>query len=339
MATADDLEKSSPPVGGNNIAMGTRLSHWPGQVPSRHALELRRLAEQKPRTMTAELLTAHTGPVLTPDRIVHNLGMNAQQELQWARFLESATNGAPNEIVLRHSLFQKMQEERLDPALRNAIFQRAMQYARDNMRKSIEVYTPDELKKALTPVPGKGGKDLKQVTATCTESGAKQVATLLEKVKAKGNPGHSFTITLDPDSDEEESVGWDGDGSDGISDITVKAERFVIYPDKLEKGQPLGGKYYRRIPVAKGEFKYIYRPESYHARPDAHVNGPEVRSARLRKMVVSRIQKTGLDGAAREALADLGESDELEQALTSACESGDVMMKDGRYYVGRKEAT
>jgi len=285
MAKHDDvIEKGyGPPEPAQqsfSVASWAKRARWPGQVPGNALLELRRLSETPPQHMTVELLTAHTGPVLSPSRIVQNLGMSPQQEMQWARFLETAAETAPNEVILRQSLFQKMQNDRLEPELRNAIFQRAMNYARNTMRKSVQVFTPDELRKAEPAV--------------------------------------------EPESPQ-----------------------FVIYPDKLEKGrgeptrksEPRGGNYYRRIPTKKGGFRYIYNPDSYHGREDAHLHGPEVKAERLRKTVVSRIQKAGLSGTELRHFEDLGDPAEVEQSLTAAIESGDVIYKDGRYFVGRKEQT
>ena len=209
------------------ISIWDRKSHVPGQIPSRKLLELEvlRSAEEEPQPMRAELLTAYTDPVLRPAKIVSNLGLPIQQELQWARFLEDATVSARNEVSLRHSLFQKFQDDRTPPDLRNAIFQRAMSYARTSLRKSVEVVTPDELR-----------------------------------------------------------------------------ERFVVYEDKLRK--------------------------SHEERP------PELE---ISEQMLKAIQKAGLSGIAFDDLEDLGDYDSVRESLTAACDSGDVIYKHGRYYVGRKE--
>ena len=135
-----------------SIATWARQARIPGQVPSHRQQEREIMAsvEKHPQHLTPELLMAYTGPVFTPRKIVENLGLSQAQEQHWAKFLEGVTHDGPNEIVLRQGLFQKFQEEKLDSSLRNAIFQRAMNYTR-TLRKSleveVEVFTPDELLK------------------------------------------------------------------------------------------------------------------------------------------------------------------------------------------------
>lgn len=44
---------------------------------------------------------------------------------------------------------------------------------------------------------------------------------VISAIGSLGNPGHSFTIRLDPDSEQMEDFSWDGDGNDRIGTITV----------------------------------------------------------------------------------------------------------------------
>lgn len=70
------------------------------------------------------------------------------------------------------------------------------------------------------------------------------------------NPGHSFSVVVDPDSSEKESFGLDGDGSFNMKEITVygvdeKEVEFKI-PDKWVeylKNQPESGMGYQRIKI------------------------------------------------------------------------------------------
>lgn len=48
---------------------------------------------------------------------------------------------------------------------------------------------------------------------------------IIEGIKTLGNPGHSFSIILDPDGDKPIKCGWDGDGSCFIKDIILKTEK------------------------------------------------------------------------------------------------------------------
>jgi hypothetical protein len=143
-----------------SIAMWSRRAHLPGQVPGNRVLqdqrEVERLVDQQPRADVANAMLEYTDPVLTPGKIVDNLGMPFQQQLQWARFLRDAATNAPNEVTFRQSLFERFRNESLDPGLRSAIFQRSVNYARQVRKSMLIVYTPDELKKArqVTPVGG-----------------------------------------------------------------------------------------------------------------------------------------------------------------------------------------
>lgn len=51
----------------------------------------------------------------------------------------------------------------------------------------------------------------------------KQLIGILEHIKANSDPGHSFTVVVDPDGDSEQkkSFGIDGDGSFNIKSIEV----------------------------------------------------------------------------------------------------------------------
>lgn len=161
MSKCDAFQKSfyRPTQESFQIAQQYKQARLPGQVPGNRALaearEAVRLAEQEPRADVMRVLLEQSAPVLTPARIVDNLGMPFQQQLQWARFLNEAATNAPNEVAFRQTLFQRFQNEKLDPALRSAIFQRSMNYARQVRKSIVAVYTADELLKAqVTPVGG-----------------------------------------------------------------------------------------------------------------------------------------------------------------------------------------
>jgi len=53
-------------------------------------------------------------------------------------------------VSMRRDIHSRMLDERMEPALRRALFQRSMVYYRDKIQKSmVEVYTPDQLRKAV----------------------------------------------------------------------------------------------------------------------------------------------------------------------------------------------
>lgn len=47
------------------------------------------------------------------------------------------------------------------------------------------------------------------------------LAEMINYIAKNGNGGHSFDIVVDPDSSNEESFGWDGDGSDFIKKVLL----------------------------------------------------------------------------------------------------------------------
>jgi len=58
----------------------------------------------------------------------------------------------------------------------------------------------------------------KKITITANDSEG-NLEKMLNLIKELGNSGHSFSIVIDPDSDNEETFSWDGDGSDKIDSI------------------------------------------------------------------------------------------------------------------------
>lgn len=138
-----------------------RTQRTPGQVPSREAMQILRDAEKAPPSpkLTAERLLSQDQPVLTPAGVLKGLGLDDAQEQGWRKFL-GTFKGEATEIGARQSLMQKIQGDKLEPTLRNVLFQRAMSYYRSRMQKSgtvtvdgqqCMVFTPTELAKARAP--------------------------------------------------------------------------------------------------------------------------------------------------------------------------------------------
>lgn len=61
---------------------------------------------------------------------------------------------------------------------------------------------------------------LKTITVVCRDNDD-TLERLLNHIKQIGNVGHSFSIIIDPEGDNTEKFGWDGDGSDYIKEIKV----------------------------------------------------------------------------------------------------------------------
>jgi hypothetical protein len=132
-----------------------RLTRYQGQVPSREAIEAQRLVQKKPPRFQASMLLDHTEPVLRIDGITKGLGLDPAREQSWNKFLDENLNGGINDLVMRKALYSRMIEERMEPELRRALFQRAMNYKRDAMRKSMfEIWTPEQI---LEKAEARGG--------------------------------------------------------------------------------------------------------------------------------------------------------------------------------------
>lgn len=52
-----------------------------------------------------------------------------------------------------------------------------------------------------------------------------ELKKLLEYIAKNGNGGHSFSIVVDPDSDDEKKFYWDGDGGDYLQSVKIKQTR------------------------------------------------------------------------------------------------------------------
>jgi hypothetical protein len=64
------------------------------------------------------------------------------------------------------------------------------------------------------------------------------------------------------------------------------AKKSILTLDDLQKADPRGGQYYRRVPTEKGN-RYYYDEDRYHRRQDAHVSGSDVLRKRQEKAMPS----------------------------------------------------
>lgn len=123
-----------------------------GQIPklpiqTDEALAIR-LAETPPKPYNVAQLLTHDEPRFTPEAVAGGLGLDQAQENEWARFVRSTVGIATNEIQMRKALYEKFMEDRTEPALRQALFQRSMKYWESLRKGMVEIVTPDELCKA-----------------------------------------------------------------------------------------------------------------------------------------------------------------------------------------------
>ena len=171
------------------------LTKWPGQVPSRENIEALRLAKEEPKPWSMARLLSQNGTYLSPLSVVDGLGMNQGQQKEWIGHLKKAAT-AHNELTFRQDIVGKMLQDRMNPDLRKAIFQRAMKFYKDMRKSMVEVKTPDELCKSTSPAlstdelhksihrrvrRSSGGLPLSQLSDLVCRYGVKPVADELKK--------------------------------------------------------------------------------------------------------------------------------------------------------------
>lgn len=212
------------------------------------------LAEKPAPAFKASMLLDHTDPVMRIEGITKGLGLDPARENSWNKFLDDQLNGGVNELVMRKALFQRMMNERMEPAMRKAIFQRSLNYYQEKMTKSVfEVVTPDEI---------------------------------------------------------------------------------------LEKAEARGGTYHRRIAKKSGKgFNYIYDPEKYASRGDAHLSGTEARDMRIKKGVSTLLEER--TECTPEDMKDLVKkfgAKEVGSVLKKQCGDGGTMeFKNGKFKTKKLE--
>lgn len=145
---------------GNVIPPAFRQVRIGGQVPSKENISALRLTQKAAPDFKASMLLEHTEPVMRIEGITKGLGLDPVRENSWNKFLDDQLNGGVNELVMRKALYGRMLDERMEPAMRNAIFQRSMNYYREKLSKSVvQVLTPDEVLEKAGPFIGpKGGQ-------------------------------------------------------------------------------------------------------------------------------------------------------------------------------------
>jgi hypothetical protein len=140
---------------GNVIPPAFRQVRIGGQVPSKENISALRLTQKAAPAFKASMLLEHTDPVMRIEGITKGLGLDPVRENSWNKFLDDQLNGGVNELVMRKALYGRMLDERMEPEMRKAIFQRSMNYYREKLSKSVvEVLSPDEI---LEKAEARGG--------------------------------------------------------------------------------------------------------------------------------------------------------------------------------------
>jgi hypothetical protein len=100
----------------------------------------------------------------------------------------------------------------------------------------------------------------------------------------------------------------------------------------LEKAEPRGGQYHKRIPRGDGGYTYIYDPAKYQARKDAHVDGKEARKGHIIRHIEKRVRRAGKNGLHISELADLSTkhgADAVAEVLKDHCDRGVFAFEKG----------
>lgn len=104
----------------------------------------------------------------------------------------------------------------------------------------------------------------------------------------------------------------------------------------LQKAEPRGGAYHRRVPQDDGGYRYIYDPEKYQSRPDAHVDGREARKVYLHGRISREVEGCGEEGCdpkmVLEKFSGKFSPEEIREALKGGC-AGKLEFKKGRLYL------
>lgn len=135
------------------------MSRIPGQVPTKEAIAMLKLAQQPAPAFHPAMLERQGGAYLTPTAVVKGLGLEKGQESSWIKFLETNLR-ADNEVVLRKAVADKARDDKLPQPVRRAMLERAVGAYRWMKKSLVMVTTPDELCKAGE---AKGGKYVKRV--------------------------------------------------------------------------------------------------------------------------------------------------------------------------------
>jgi len=121
--------------------------------------------------------------------------------------------------------------------------------------------------------------------------------------------------------------------------IVGRALRLWREDHGLEKAEARGGKYHRRVPLAGGGYRYVYRPEDYDRRADAHVSGDEATSKYVAGRVAKCVEAAGGKGLAVDGLKSLVQRHGhkvVARALNDHVASGAVSYKRGKFYASKK---
>lgn len=105
-----------------------------------------------------------------------------------------------------------------------------------------------------------------------------------------------------------------------------KGETFTI-----EKAEARGGNYHRRVTDEKtGKHRYFYSEDDYAKRPDAHLNGDDVKRSKARAAVLDAVGESGSSIDAMKGLSGKHDPEHIADAIRAHVKSGALVHKAGK---------
>jgi len=310
----------------------------PGQVPTKEDRQIVKYAMKKPKPFKASMLLDHTEPRLSIDHVLDGLGFDQGEYNSWKKFLQKALT-QENEVVMRQDLISKMREESLDASLARALLQRSLMYRKGQLIKSTEVYSPDMIRDMLL----KAEVSKRKYELEGHPEVIEELDKLLLAMSKCGQWGTSRDLQVSIDGDGPHWLRINNGVPVKLDKQSIQKEleqtKVPIYSLKLEKADPKGGSYYRRVPkkVGKG-FTYYYDEDKYKRSKNAHIKGEDAANSYIQKTVFTRAgNEKGCDVKELKDLVKRYGSKAVGSSLKDAHKSGKLTFKKGKLYY--KEVT
>lgn len=312
-----DVEKS--------LALALPAFVIPGQVPRQTqppALEAL-TGMPKPVDMARERL-AFTEPVLRPEGLTKGLPMEATRAAAFQKFVADQLLKSSNEAEFRTKLFQHLHYDMKegDPTLRRALVQRSLSFYKSRGRSA---QTPIVERRAqgfrMEKSAGEGSKGGHVIghtssgkpiyAASASQSDKHRALRDHHKEEAERLRGEAAKMPMPEkraknlEANEHNTIAQQHHavaarvGMNPYNPTNPKheaqsalqaSERKGVKLDGMEKADPRGGKYHRRVTDAEtGKHRYYYSEEDYQKRPDAHVSGADAKKANAKRVIMDHI--------------------------------------------------
>lgn len=112
-----------------------------------------------------------------------------------------------------------------------------------------------------------------------------------------------------------------------------RAKGFQKSEGELEKAEPRGGNYHRRVTDPEtGKHRYYYSEEDYQKRGDAHVSGAEAKAGQCAKAVKGRIGESGCSVDDLKELSGKFDADLIASTVKKLVAGGEIKHEGGKLY-------